>query len=248
MTFTASTALIVCVFIGLCASLAECAIRPREMAQRISTALYKRQERTCSDESFLEIFQNFPNQCISAVVSLDECGHQCLSIKCNDTCAQPFYDFFVECFDDPTLISSFELLCSRNESGTLCYDTVSGLLEDEESKLEQLCEDATTMSCSVSCMEELQKSNSETGCCLYTVVALATSQQETDKIWAACDVDTPDLCTGRFTGEPIKAPESGAATGPGSGAATVPGSGAVTVTSYFSILMVTLLMASVALN
>ena len=88
------------------------------------------------------------------------------------------------------------------------------------------------MSCYVSCMEELEKSNSETGCCLYTLAALVTSQQKTDEIWAACDVDTPDLCTGRFTGEPIK----------------VPGSGAATVTSYISTLVVTLLMASTSLN
>ena len=135
---------------------------------------------------------------------------------------------FVECYDDPTLISTFELFCSKNENGTLCYDTVEGLLEDEGPELEEACEDATTMSCSVSCMEELEKSNSETGYCLYTLAALFTSQQETDDIWAACDVDTPDLCTGRFTGEPIKAPESGAAT----------------VTSYVSILVVTLIMAS----
>jgi len=229
---TASTALIVCVVIGLCASLAESTIRPREVAHRISTTLHKRQELACSDERLNEITQNFPNECISAVASLDDCGRQCLSIVCNDTCAQPFYDFLVECYDDPTLISTFELFCSKNRNGTLCYDTVEGLLDDAESELEEACEDSTTMSCSVSCMEELQKSNSETGCCLYTVVALASSQQETDEIWAACDVDTPGLCTGRFTGEPIK----------------VPGSGTVTVTSYVSILVVTLLMALVSLN
>ena len=230
MKRSASTVLGVCVFIGLHVSLAECTIQPREVALRISTAINKRQGLKCSDERANEIFQNLPNECISAVTNFDQCERQCFSVVCSDSCAQPFYGFLVECLDVPVIISAWELLCSRNKDGTLCYDTVTTLLEEAQSELEAACEDSTTISCSASCMDELEKSNSNTGCCLYTAVALATSQQETDEIWDACDVDAPGLCTSRFTGAPIK----------------LSGSGAATVTSS-SVLVVTLLMSFTSL-
>lgn len=223
---------VVCVLIGLCPFLVECTIRPREVTHHISTALHKRQGLACSDERVNEIVDNFPDECTSVLADVSDCGRQCLSMVCSDSCFQPFYSFFDECFNDPTLTAVWELVCSRNEDGTLCFDTVSDLLEDAEAALINACEDSTTTSCSDSCMEELEKSNSETGCCLYTLVTLAASQKEADEIWAACDVDTPDLCTGRFTGEPIK----------------VPGSGANTVTSYIFVLFVTFLMALISLQ
>ena len=228
---TASTALIVCVFVGLCASLAECTIRPREVAQRISTALHKRQELACSDERLNEIFQNFPVECISILPNVTECGKECFSVVCSDTCAQLFYNFFVECYDDQTVISAWELFCSKNKYGNFCYDTVSDLLVDAQDEVLNACENSTAFSCSDTCMELLEKSNNETGCCLYTSVAVVASLKETNKLWAACDVDTPGVCISRFTGDPI-----------------IPGSGAVTVTSYIFVLVVTLLMASTSLN
>jgi len=229
---TASTALKVCVFIGLCASLAECTIQPREVAQRISTVLHKRQDLACSDERLNEIFQTFPGECISILVNLTECEKQCLSVVCSDTCAQSFYDFFVECYDDQTVISGWELFCSKNKHGNFCYDSVTGLLVDAQDELLNACENSTAFSCPASCMELLQKNNDESGCCLYTFFAVAASLKETNKLWALCDVDTPGVCISRFTGDPI----------------IDPGSGAVTVTSYIFVLVVTLLMASTSLN
>ena len=123
-------------------------------------------------------------------------------------------------------------IACRDEYGNFCYDTVTDLLVYEQDELLNACENSTASSCSASCMELLQESNDETGCCLYTSVAVVASLKETNKLWAACDVTTPGVCISRFTGDPIK----------------IPGSGAVTVTSYTSVLVVTLLMASTSLN
>ena len=68
-----------------------------------------------------------------------------------------------------SLVGNF---CSRNEKGNLCYDTVSGLLENEEAEVINACEDAITIFCSASRMKELEKSNKRHGlpfvhvCCL----------------------------------------------------------------------------------
>ena len=226
------SALKVCVLIGMCASLAECTIRPREVAHRISTAIDKRQELKCSDERVIEIFQKFPPECVSVLADVenDECDKQCFKTVCNDSCAQLSHDFFDECLVDPLLLAWWELFCARNENGTFCYDAIG---DQEIFEVDNACEDSMTAgSCSVSCKEEVEKSNNETGCCFYTLAVLDSNQQETDENWAACDVDAPGLCTSRFTGEPIR----------------IPGSGATTVTGYVSVLVVTLLMASTSLN
>lgn len=205
-------------------------MRPREVARRISTVIDKRQELKCGDERVIEIFQKFPPDCISVLqdVKQDDCDKHCLSMVCNDSCAQLFHDFFTECLVDPQLLGWWELLCTWNEEGTFCYDAV---LDDIIFEVDEVCDQSAT-TCPLSCKEQLKKSNNETGCCLYTLVALSSSKQETDEAWAECDVHIPHVCTSRFTGALIDVPESSAAT----------------LTSYASVLVVTLLMASTSLN
>lgn len=232
MRSTASTALFVCVLAALCASLADCTTQPKNVAHRLSTAIHKRQEVfTCSNETLMELIRSFPQECIQVLGNVSDCGRECLALVCSDSCAQPFYDFFVECFE-PIIASAWDLLCSTNEDGTLCYDTVSSLLEDTFAELVDACSNFTSISCSTACMEELEKTNKETGCCLYTFIALSTSKKETDEVWASCDVDTPGVCTSKFTGDPI----------------IDPGNGEPAMKIYISVLVAALLMASISLN
>ena len=207
MEFTAeSTVLIVCALFGVYVCLAESTILAREVVHGLSTALHKRQALVCSGARINEIVENFPQECLSVlsdVAATGECDHQCVS------CAQPFYNFLVECYDDPSVASAFEVSCSRNERGVLCIDTVSGLLEEQENELQSACDGSTTDSFSAACMEELRESNDETGCCLYTILAVATSQRVVDDIWGSCDVNTPGVCTSRFTGAQIQVPKGG---------------------------------------
>ena len=240
MKFTAeSTVLIVCALFGVYVSLAESTILAREVVHGLSTALHKRQALVCSGARINEIVENFPQECLSVlsdVAATGGCDHQCVSQLCRGSCAQPFYDFLVECYDDPSVASVFEVSCSRNERGVLCIDTVSGLLEEQENELKSACDGSTTDSCSATCMEELRESNDETGCCLYTILAVATSQRVVDDIWGSCDVNTPGVCTSRFTGAQIQVRKGGQVK-----------NDQVSVTSCIPVLVVALLMASATL-
>ena len=217
--------LTVCVVIGLCASLAECTIRPREAAQSLSTMLHKRQtlERSCSDERYNEILRNLPDDCVPILTSLDAgtCTQQCFSIGCSDTCAQPLYDYYVECYDDRSRATVWEVFCSRDGSGDFCYNVF-----DEIVGLENTLTCYPSI-CTSTCVEAY-----EAGCCLYSTFAVQNSVESTSRLWDSCDVDIPGVCTSRFTGEPIKAP----------------GSGEATLTSYISVLVVAVLIASTTLN
>ena len=217
--------LTVCVVIGLCASLAECTIRPREAAHSLSTMLHKRQEleRSCSDERYNEILQNLPDECVPILTSVDArtCKQLCYSVGCSDTCAQPLYDYYVECYDDPKIAAGWEVACSKDESGDFCYNVFDDIIGLQNTLI------CYPSSCYGSCLEAY-----EAGCCFYSLFALINGVETPNSLWDACDVDIPGVCTSRFTGEPIKAP----------------GSGEATLTSYISVLVVAVLIASTTLN
>ena len=193
------------------------------------TILKRQNEADCSDDRYIELFDSIPDECTSALTSLfNGCGRQCSSVICSETCAQRIHDFEVECYDYP----GWEVLCSENKNGTVCYDTVIDPLEDVESALDIYCENFTATTCPTLCRAQLERDNNDAGCCLYTYVAVLYDLQIADELWDACSVDTPSLCTSTFTGEPIK----------------VPGSGQVTVTGCISVLVAALLMALTSFN
>ena len=189
--------LTVCVLIGLCASLAECTIRPRETAYRLSTMLHKRQvlERTCSDEKYNEILQTLPDECVPILTSVEArtCKQQCYSIGCSDTCAQPLYDYFAECYDDQSNAAGWEVACSMDENGNYCYNVFDDIIGLQNTLL---CYPSL---CSGSCLEAY-----EAGCCFYSAFALINGVETPNLLWNSCDVDVPGFCTNRFTGEPIE--------------------------------------------
>lgn len=216
----ASIALIACILLGLYASLGECIIG-------------KRQSQLCSDDRAIEIIMSsIPAECFLALsnFSVDDCGEQCFSALCNETCARPIHEYRVKCYDD----ASVELYCSRNEKATPCYNET---VNEVERLLRSVCDPSNSTYCSPGCMIELADDSEFAGCCLYTYYALVSTTQ----LWDVCNIDIPGVCTSKFTGEPIKVPRSGQVT-------EVPGSGEVTVTGCIFVLVAALLMASTSLN
>lgn len=217
---TVSVGLTVCALLGLYASLAECATRQRKTAHPVLTTLHKRQTDVCSNETINELLQNYPAECIPT----PGCQGQCfLSLLCSDSCAQSYYDLLVKC--KPEYASSWELLCSKNEDGSLCIYALNDTLNNAEGVLLDACRTPPTTSCSVSCKKELVDNGNESGCCLYTFSVLVSGLQETDAIWAACNVDSPGVCPNMFKG-----------------------GGEVRMTSYISILVLISTIASISLN
>lgn len=202
--------------LGLYASLAECTRR-------------KRQDQVCTAERYYELFERVPDECYTALTNIySSCGRQCESVVCSETCVRSIHDFEAECYDNP----AWEVLCSRNEGGTPCYDTVVDPVEEVEGDLFYACYNYSTDFCPDKCGTQLAEDNRDAGCCLYTYIAAFYGLQDITEFWNDCNVDTPNLCTSLFTGKLIK----------------VTGSSQMTVTSIFSVLVATLLMASTSLD
>lgn len=228
-----ATTLTVCILFALCASLAECLIRPRELAHHISKTLHKRSE-DCDDERLKELIRTVPNECVSALFDgIDDFEHF-NNLICSEKCGRLFYDLIVDCYEQDITGIVWDLLCASNSEGVLCYDTVDNLLQDALGELLDACENATSEYCSAECIVNLEQSNIVTGCCLYSYNAIESGLDETQDMWTACGVEIPGLCIGGLTHEEVDVPGRGGQVQ--DGAATAAGSIAVLVAALLAAL------------
>ena len=228
-----ATTLTAFILFALCASLAECLIRPRELTRHISTTLRKRSDN-CDDERLKELIRTVPRECVSALFDgIDDFEHF-NNLICSEKCGLLFYEFIVDCYEEDITGKVWDLLCASNSKGVLCYDTIDGLLQDALSELLDACENATSEYCSTECIFDLEQSNIVTGCCLYSYEAIESGLDETQDMWTACGVEIPGLCIGGLTHEEVDAPGRGAQVQ--DGATTAAGSIAVLVAAVLAAL------------
>ena len=116
--------------------------------------------------------------------------------------------FLVEFYDATLWLGTF---CSRNEKENLCYDTVSGLVEDEEAEVINACEDAITIFCSTSRMKELEQSKTRRAAVCTPLLPWPLVRKKEMKFGLRA-ASILLVCVGGISGAPIKVPGSGEAT------------------------------------
>lgn len=110
-----------------------------------------------------------------------------------ETCGEPLYRLIRDCVGDTGMfLQTLDVLCATNELGNKCYNTLVSRKDDLFSECER-------SPCSTACKRDLETSNDQHGCCLYSSLALLKGVESAEKLWARCDVNPPDLCEGAFT-------------------------------------------------
>ena len=119
---------------------------------------------------------------------------------CNDTCAQPLYDYFRTC-DKATGSSNattFDFFCSTNSIGHHCLPALlanTSFIDACTLELE-FCDDQ--------CETALETARYTLGCCLDSYYAVLSGPTAAATIFLFCGLSGPDFCTGGVTEEPLK--------------------------------------------
>lgn len=115
-----------------------------------------------------------------------------------ETCGNPLYQLIRDCVGETGMfLQTLDVLCATNEQGNKCYNTLVSQKGDRD-----LFSECERSPCSTACKRDLETSNNEHGCCLYSSLALLKGVESAEQLWSRCDVNPPDLCEGAFTSEP----------------------------------------------
>lgn len=226
-----ATILTACILLALSVSLAECLIHPRDFAHHFATTLRKRE--SCEDR-LTDLLQNDAEDCLSSLFDSEDL-EKFNSIICSDECGKKFYDLIVDCYEQDITAAVWDVLCASNGQGLLCYDVIDDLVRDSVGDLLDSCNNVTSDYCSEECVVDLERSDSVTGCCLYSYESVELGFDEAEDMWTACGVAIPGLCTGGLTNDIIRIPDSQTQTGDDA-ALTAAGSIAVLVTALLAAL------------
>ena len=134
-----------------------------------------------------------------------------LSTYCSETCAEPLYNYLVDC--DPTgsreNATKFDFLCSSSGDGNPCLPSLVTQLTAEDSFvyecLDPLPEDS--LGCTPRCQDALDSAYESLGCCLYSFYAVTAGSYGASALFRLCSDDPRTLCVGGATGAPIDLPE-----------------------------------------
>jgi hypothetical protein len=126
-----------------------------------------------------------------------------------ERCGEPLFELIQECAGDAgSFLRTIDILCSTNEKGNKCYETVDSQ--------EELFSECVLSPCSESCKRDLETSNERHGCCMFSSVALLSDVESAEQLWSRCDVSSPGLCRGAFTPSEIAVTPSTPASAAGS--------------------------------
>ena len=127
-----------------------------------------------------------------------------------ETCGQPLYQLIRDCVGQTGMfLQTLDVLCATNEQGNKCYNTLASQKGDRD-----LFSECERSPCSTACKRDLETSNNEHGCCLFSSLALLKGVESAEQLWSRCDVNPPDLCEGAFTSEsPVVTTRSSAGVG-----------------------------------
>ena len=156
-------------------------------------ALNKRQldSQACND-----IFNKIPEECLQFADEIDLYFNE--STPCSETCGEPLYNYFTECFEDGP---AFDLQCAINGAGERCADILNSydIFGCNFSSIPD--------SCTATCAEELKQNNIESDCCLYSILVVLNFNLQNatyvDEFLRDCNVRHASSCIGAFSGEPI---------------------------------------------
>lgn len=179
----------------LCIALAQCTIASQQKFAR-SSALGNRHISTqCSI-----LLNDLPQECAQQARHIGRVGTVAdLDVACNKTCGELIYNAFREC--DDFLAITIDFSCSKNSHGRLCGD----VLANEAIDIPPGCFPITHHFCPPCQRGAVSMLNDDWGCCYYTTLTLAGAVNFFD----ACNIQFPPLCIGAYSGEAIRALNSG---------------------------------------
>ena len=188
----------------LCIALTQCTIVPQLKFARKNVLGNRQLSSRCSG-----LLNGLPSECAEEanyIRSLYEIGEEAdldlmlVSVFCNETCGEPIYNVFLQC--DENEANSIDFLCSKNSQGEVCGEVLVNEVDDLEAP--PGCDPVTEDSCP-SCRRDLiQELNEDWGCCFYTSVRFGGAGD----LYDVCNVDSPGLCIGGYSGETVRAPNS----------------------------------------
>ena len=207
------------VIVGLAALLISCGhCRPQVTATALQGALeavkfltmssiQKRQSGitfgNCNQNELANIFQNYPQDCVSALRNLDlsnilnantDAITATYRIICQPRCGNPIITFYNRCgFSQFTGI--VRGLCSRNSAGTSCYQEFGNIASDETQVISNCNFQSST--CTAACQNALTNYG-RSGCCINvlntTSLTGSTPAGFQNSLWSGCGVNTPEFC------------------------------------------------------
>ena len=121
---------------------------------------------------------------------------------CNDTCAQPLYDYFRECdkTTGSTNATTFDFFCSRVVSGHgHCLPAIVA-----DTSFVDACSSLDSGFCDDQCKTALLTARHPLGCCLDSYYAVVFGPTAAARAVWLCGLTGPEFCTGGVTEEPLK--------------------------------------------
>ena len=159
----------------------------------------RRQPSACADVSTIpESCRSLLDRSLRDTAFGDSSGF--VESYCNDTCAQPLYDYFRECdkvsgFSNAT---RFDFFCSSNSTGGLCIPALfANLSFIYECTLE-------SGACGDECKTTLTTTRDSLGCCVYSYYAVVAGPTVAAAIYSRCGLGEQNLCDGGVTGAPLQ--------------------------------------------
>ena len=157
----------------------------------------------CDRNELANIFQNYPQDCVSALGNLDlttirngnvNAITAAYEVICRPRCGNPIITFYNRCgFSQFTGI--VRGLCSRNSAGTSCYEEF-GSIASRETQVTSNC-NFQSSTCTAACQNALTNYG-RSGCCINvfntTSLTGSTPASFQNSLWSGCGVNTPGFC------------------------------------------------------
>ena len=157
----------------------------------------------CDQNELANIFQNYPQDCVSALSNLDlssirngnvDAVTAAYRIICQPRCGNPIITFYNRCgFSQFTGI--VRGLCSRNSAETSCYEEFDSITSGE-TQVRSNC-NFQSSTCTAACQNALTNYG-RSGCCINvfntTSLTGSTPAEFQNSLWSGCGVNTPEFC------------------------------------------------------
>ena len=184
----------------------EAVLNGRHLA-KISRDVFKREESdhlrfNCSSSTLETLGKTLTLACVEFLTTQDfnTNSFQSSAYGLCETCGKPLFLLARDCVGETRLAESLDILCATNAMGNKCYDTFDETFQEDGRDMFSDCDSSP---CSTACKRDLETSNEQHGCCVYSSVALLRDEKSAEQIWSRCDVRPPGLCTGGLSSSPV---------------------------------------------
>ena len=150
-----------------------------------------------------DLVDNVASECRS-YLGLDpfEIAFTSIDTFCDSECGEEIYDFQLQC-DERTGTQNatfIDLLCARNDTGTLCGYVFSLFTENPL----EICTTFDGLNCSSQCRNAITHNRNRGGCCVDSLLAIEGGTLAINQLYFLCGLEASETCVGAFSDEPIE--------------------------------------------